>query len=236
MSRTVDPTEIRDTTDRLAHLLGPSIWGPVCRRRSPSWSPWGSGSNGSGTGSRPGPPPASRRPRCGRATATAPPTDWLARQTGTSKADAGRLVETGRQLEALPAVAGAVTRGELSARQAEADRRRGRRGSGGPAPAARQGQGRVVAGAAGRVPPHPRQRRVRPRGRPPAGPRQAVLPDLDRRRRRHRAPAALGARGGGGEGRQRHPPPRRQASSVRPGPRAGANRRRPTPTTPPPSC
>ena len=48
------------------------------------------------------------------------PEDWLARQTGTSKADAGRLVETGRQLEALPVVAEAVTRGELSARQAEA--------------------------------------------------------------------------------------------------------------------
>ena len=40
--------------------------------------------------------------------------------TGASKADAGRLVETGRQLEALPAVAGAVVPGELSARQAEA--------------------------------------------------------------------------------------------------------------------
>ena len=48
------------------------------------------------------------------------PADWLARRTGTSKADAGRLVETGRQLEALPTVAGAVSRGELSAKQAEA--------------------------------------------------------------------------------------------------------------------
>ncbi len=46
--------------------------------------------------------------------------DWLARTTGTSKTDAGRLVETGRRLEQLPAVAGAVTRGELSAKQAEA--------------------------------------------------------------------------------------------------------------------
>ena len=93
----------------------------MCRRRSPSWSPWGSGSNGSATGSRPGPPPASRRPRCGKATATGPPADWLARQTGTSKADAGRLVETGRQLEALPTVAGAVVRGRaVRPKQAEA--------------------------------------------------------------------------------------------------------------------
>jgi hypothetical protein len=48
------------------------------------------------------------------------PEEWLARRTGTSKADADRLVDTGRKLEELPAVAGAVTRGELSAKQAEA--------------------------------------------------------------------------------------------------------------------
>ena len=48
------------------------------------------------------------------------PEDWLARQTGTSKADAGRLVATGRQLEALPGRRGGATRGELSAQQAEA--------------------------------------------------------------------------------------------------------------------
>ena len=48
------------------------------------------------------------------------PEEWLARQTGASKADAGRLVDTGRQLEALPVVAEAAARGELSARQAEA--------------------------------------------------------------------------------------------------------------------
>ena len=48
------------------------------------------------------------------------PEEWLARQTGTSKADAGRLVATGRQLEALPVVAEATARGELSAQQAEA--------------------------------------------------------------------------------------------------------------------
>ncbi len=46
--------------------------------------------------------------------------DWLARNTGTTTAEAGRLVDTGRKLEQLPAVAEAVARGELSARQAEA--------------------------------------------------------------------------------------------------------------------
>ncbi|MEO6318560.1 MAG: DUF222 domain-containing protein [Acidimicrobiales bacterium] len=48
------------------------------------------------------------------------PEDWLARKTGISTADGGRLVDTGRQIEQLPAVAGAVTRGELSAKQVEA--------------------------------------------------------------------------------------------------------------------
>jgi hypothetical protein len=48
------------------------------------------------------------------------PEEWLARQTGTSKADAGRLVDTGRKLERLPATTAALTRGELSAKQAEA--------------------------------------------------------------------------------------------------------------------
>ncbi len=45
---------------------------------------------------------------------------WLARHTGTTAAEAGRLVETGRKLEHLPATADAVRRGELSAKQAEA--------------------------------------------------------------------------------------------------------------------
>ncbi len=48
------------------------------------------------------------------------PETWLARHTGTTAAEAARLVETGRQLEQLPATADAVRRGELSARQAEA--------------------------------------------------------------------------------------------------------------------
>jgi len=48
------------------------------------------------------------------------PEDWLARRTGTTTAEAGRLVDTGRKLEQLPAVAGAVSRGELSAKQVEA--------------------------------------------------------------------------------------------------------------------
>ena len=48
------------------------------------------------------------------------PETWLARQTGTTAAEAARLVETGRQLEQLPATAAAVRQGELSAKQAEA--------------------------------------------------------------------------------------------------------------------
>lgn len=48
------------------------------------------------------------------------PEEWLARQTGTSKADAGRLIDTGRKLERLPAIAEALTRGDLSPGQAEA--------------------------------------------------------------------------------------------------------------------
>lgn len=48
------------------------------------------------------------------------PAAWLANETGTSKADAGRLIDTARKLEQLPATADAVGRGELSAQQAEA--------------------------------------------------------------------------------------------------------------------
>ena len=48
------------------------------------------------------------------------PEDWLARETGTSKSDARRTLATGRQLNELPATAGAAKRGELSAKQAEA--------------------------------------------------------------------------------------------------------------------
>lgn len=48
------------------------------------------------------------------------PEAWLARQAGTSAAEAARLLDTGRKLERLPATADAVRRGELSAKQAEA--------------------------------------------------------------------------------------------------------------------
>ncbi|MFZ6004705.1 MAG: DUF222 domain-containing protein [Actinomycetota bacterium] len=46
--------------------------------------------------------------------------EWLAQRTGSSKTEAARLVETGRQLQQLPATAAAVRRGDLSARQAQA--------------------------------------------------------------------------------------------------------------------
>ena len=46
--------------------------------------------------------------------------DWLARTTGTTRAEAAREVETGQQLAALPEVAKAAVAGELSVKQAEA--------------------------------------------------------------------------------------------------------------------
>jgi len=48
------------------------------------------------------------------------PAEWLASETGTSKTEAGRLVDTGRQLERLPATRAAMCRGDLSPRQVEA--------------------------------------------------------------------------------------------------------------------
>jgi hypothetical protein len=46
--------------------------------------------------------------------------DWLARTTGTSRAEAARELETGQHLQALPEVARAAASGELSVKQAEA--------------------------------------------------------------------------------------------------------------------
>ena len=46
--------------------------------------------------------------------------DWLARTTGTTRQDAKRAVETGQQLEDLPATAQALRDGRVSAAQAEA--------------------------------------------------------------------------------------------------------------------
>ena len=115
MSRTVDPTEIRDTTDRLAHLLTGLDLGSCVPARLAELVTLGERIERLGHG---------LKTRAAARVAASPvwqgdgdrtPADWLARQTGTSKADAGRLVETGRQLEALPTVDGAVSRGELSA-------------------------------------------------------------------------------------------------------------------------
>ncbi len=223
MSRTVDPTEIRDTTDRLAQQLArprPGVLRAGDARRA--GHPGRADRTARARAQDPG-----RRPRrgvrgvAGRRRPHRRRTGWPA-STGTSKADAGRLVETGRQLEALPTVAGAVTRGELSARQAEA--------IAGAAAADPGAQRRLLSkakdGSLRELQDECRRTRVnaetRPRGRPPAGARQAVLPDLDRRRWGHRAPAPLGARRRGGEGRQRHPPPRRQP--LPPGPGRGPAR------------
>ena len=46
--------------------------------------------------------------------------DWLARTTGTTRAEAARELETGQQLAALPEVAKAAVAGELSVKQTEA--------------------------------------------------------------------------------------------------------------------
>ena len=46
--------------------------------------------------------------------------DWLARTTGTTRAEAARELQMGRDLEAVPEVAAAATAGELSVKQAEA--------------------------------------------------------------------------------------------------------------------
>ena len=120
MSRTVAPTEIRDTTDRLAQRLARLDLGSCVPATLAELVTLGERIERLGHGLK--------TRAAARVAASAEwqgdgdrsPADWLARHTGTSKADAGRLVETGRQLEALPTVAGAVTRGELSARQAEA--------------------------------------------------------------------------------------------------------------------
>ncbi|MET0901804.1 MAG: hypothetical protein ABWZ52_01065 [Acidimicrobiales bacterium] len=46
--------------------------------------------------------------------------DWLARTTGTTRAEAAKELETGRSLQAVPEVAKAATAGELSVKQTEA--------------------------------------------------------------------------------------------------------------------
>ena len=87
------------------------------------------------------------------------PEDWLARTTGTTRAEAAKELECGRQLQLVPEVAKVATAGELSVKQTEAIAGAAavdphRRWSAAPE---RQGQG--PAGAAGRVPGHPHQRR-----------------------------------------------------------------------------
>ena len=120
MGRTVAPTEIRDTTDRLAHLLTRLDLGSCLPVTLAELVTLGERIERLGHGLKTRAAARVAASAVWQGDGDRTPADWLARQTGTSKADAGRLVETGRQLEALPAVEGAVTRGELSARQAEA--------------------------------------------------------------------------------------------------------------------
>ncbi len=120
MSTTVDPTEIRDTTDRLVHRLRRLDLGSCPPASLPELIALGERIERLGHGLKTRAATKVAESAVWRADGDGSPEDWLARQTGTTKAEAGRLVETGRQLEALPVVAEAVTRGELSARQAEA--------------------------------------------------------------------------------------------------------------------
>ena len=48
------------------------------------------------------------------------PEDWLARTTGTTRAEAAKELQCGRDLQAVPEVARAATAGEISVRQTEA--------------------------------------------------------------------------------------------------------------------
>ena len=142
MSRTVDPTEIRDTTDRLAHQLEHLDLGSCLPATLAELVTLGERIErlGHGLKTRAAARVAASAVWQGDGDRTAE--DWLARQTGTSKADAGRLVETGRQLEALPTVAGAVTRGECPRgrpRPSPARRPRTRGPSGGCCPTAKDG-------------------------------------------------------------------------------------------------
>jgi hypothetical protein len=120
MSTTVDPTQIRDTTDQLAHLLSRVDLGALRPASLPELVALGERIERLGHGLKTRAAARVADSAVWRADGDRSPEDWLARQTGTSKADAGRLVDTGRKLEALPVVAEAAARGELSARQAEA--------------------------------------------------------------------------------------------------------------------
>ena len=100
----------------------------------------------------------------------------------------------------------------------EADRgdRRGRRGR--PLrrrPAPRHRQGQEPAGAPGRVPSHPHQRRPRSRRHPVPDPRQALLSHVDRPRR-HRPPPPLRPQRRHRPNRQRRAPPLRAHLPRRP--------------------
>ena len=160
------------------------------------------------------------------------PEDWLARTTGTTRAEAAKELECGRHLQLVPEVAQAATAGELSVKQTEAIA-----GAAAVDPAAagrlleqRQGQG--PARAAGRVPGHPHQRRPRSRGHPGPDPRQAVVPHLDRPRR-HRPPPPVRPQRRHRPARQRRAPPLRPPLPRAPAATVAASPPTPTPSTPP---
>ena len=120
MSTAGDPTEIRDATDRLAHVLTQVDLGSCLPSTISELITLGERIERLGHGLTTRAAARVADSAVWRGDGDRSPEEWLARQTGTSKADAGRLVDTGRHLEQLPVVAGAVSRGELSARQAEA--------------------------------------------------------------------------------------------------------------------
>ncbi len=235
MSRTVDPTEIRDTTDRLAHQLDPPRPGVLCAgdaRRA--GHPGGADRTARARAQDPG-----RRPRRGvrgvagrrrpdRSGLAGPPDRHLQGRCGAAGRDrpAARSPPRGRR---------GGRPGRAVREAGRGHRRRGGRGSGGPAAAARPrrrtgrcGSCRTSAAAPASTPsptPRPPTAGPMPSGPAGSGPTPTGSPGTCtsrgpwRRWRGSTTPSATAP----------------TASSARPGPRAGANRRRPTPTTPPPS-
>ena len=160
--------------------------------------------------------------------------DWLARTTGTTRAEAAKELQCGRDLQAVPEVARAATAGELSVRQAEAIA-----GAAAVDPAA---AGRLLESAGRRAcascktsaappaptptltptPPGPGSMPAAPTAPGPTltAPATSTCPALPMRSPGSTTPCATAA----------------NASSARPGATVAANPPTPTPSTPPPSC
>lgn len=115
-----DPAEVRRAAERLSRLLGDLDLGLLLPSSLKELVALGDQIERLGRGLKTRAAAKVAQSEVWRGDGDRSPEEWLARQTGTTTAEAGRLVDTGRKLEQLPAVAEAVTRGELSAKQAEA--------------------------------------------------------------------------------------------------------------------